>query len=182
MKKECGITAIKLILIMVLIIGIISAGVGIFWKIWKTNTVKDIKTDLLYVQAKCKLINDKHTINSEEKLLGEPINEYTENPYINSIVSESEGWYKLSQEDLNEMHAEHLKAEDGYIVNYEEEDVIYVKGIEENDTIYYKLSEVVKDEENIDGDDKKAENGELDNINEENVDNEENSENEGTNE
>ena len=148
--NEVGITAIKLIFIMILIIIIILSGIVLAKRLWSETTQKDIKTDLLYMQAKCKVIYDKHIINEEEALIGEKIEEYKENEEINEIITSDGEWYKLNQENLNSIGAYYLNEEDGYIVNYETEEIIYTIGIEENGKVFYKLSDILepKKEEN----------------------------------
>lgn len=141
-NREKGISAIKLIF-MVLILAVIIAGiVFVVKRLWQDNSVKDIGTDLLYIKAKCKIIHDKNIIDSNEQLLGQKITEYTENGEVNGIISQNDKWYKLSQGDLEKIGIGELKEEDGYLVNYEEEDVIFAKGILENEQTYYKLSDL----------------------------------------
>lgn len=151
-NNEIGMAVIKLIFMMILIIIIILSATVLGKKLWKESNTKDLKTDLLYIQAKCKVIYDKHILNEEEKLIGEKISEYSENEEINNIISNGE-WYKLNQENLKEIGAEHLKEKDGYIVNYETEEVIYASGIKEGENTFYKLSDIIKtkkeSEENI---------------------------------
>ncbi len=141
-NEEYGITAIKLIFSIIILVVIISGIVFIVKRLWQDTSIKNIETDLLYIKAKCKVIHDKNIIDKNEQLLGEKITEYTENEEINTIISQSDKWYKLSQEDLETIGMENLKFEDGYLVNYEENDIIYAKGIEENEQIYYKLSDL----------------------------------------
>ena len=141
-NREKGISAIKLIF-MVLILAVIIAGiVFVVKRLWQDNSVKDIGTDLLYIKAKCKIIHDKNIIDSNEQLLGQKITEYTENGEVNGIISQNDKWYKLSQGDLEKIGIGELKEEDGYLVNYEEEDVIFAKEILENEQTYYKLSDL----------------------------------------
>lgn len=139
-NEEYGITAIKLIFTIIILAVIISGIVFIVKKLWQDTSVKDIGTDLLYIKAKCKIIHDKNIIDKNEKLLGENIKEYNENEKINEIVSQSDKWYRLSQQDLETIGLGDLKTEDGYLVNYEEEDVIYAKGYKKMDkyTINYQ--------------------------------------------
>ena len=146
MINETGLTPIKMIFTVIILAVIIVFGVFITMNLWKSNDTKDIKTDLLYVQAKAKGIHDKSLVDSNQKLLGEEINEFEGNEAINELVSKEDKWYKLSQEDLNTMGLGNLNAEDGYIVNYETKEVIFVKGIQEDEQIYYKLSDVVEEQ------------------------------------
>lgn len=158
-NEEKGITAIKLIFTIIILAVIISGIVFIVKKLWQDTSVKDIGTDLLYIKAKCKIIHDKNIIDKNEELLGENINEYSENEKINEIVSQSGKWYRLSQQDLEAIGLGELKSEDGYLVNYEEEDVIYAKGIQENEQIYYKLSELEAQREEKDKQEQQEEKG-----------------------
>lgn len=144
---EYGRSAIKLIFTVIILVVVITGIIFAVKKLWQDTSVKDIGTDLLYIKAKCKIIYDKNIIDANEQLLGENITEYTENEEINNIVSQSNKWYKLSQQDLETLGLSDSKAEDGYLVNYEEQDIIYAKGIEQDKEIYYRLSELEKAEE-----------------------------------
>lgn len=146
-NRENGRSAIKLIFTVTILVAIITGMSFTVKRLWQDTSVKDIGTDLLYIKTRCKIIHDKNIIDANEQLLGENITEYTENEVVNEIVSQSNKWYKLSQEDLEKIGLEELKAEDGYLVNYEEQDIIYVKGIERDKEIYYKLSDLEKIEE-----------------------------------
>lgn len=146
-NEEYGRSAIKLIFTVIILAVVITVIIFIVKKLWQDTSVKDIGTDLLYIKAKCKIIYDKNIIDANEQLLGENITEYTENEEIHNIVSQSNKWYKLSQQDLENLGLSDLKAEDGYLVNYEEQDIIYAKGIEKDKEIYYRLSELEKVEE-----------------------------------
>lgn len=157
-NEELGISAIKLIFTIIILAIIISGIIFVVKRLWQDNSIKDIGTDLLYIKAKCKIIHDKNIIDPNEQLLGEKITEYAESEEINKIISQSDKWYKLGQSDLENIGLGNLKAEDGYIVNYEEEDVIYAKGIEENEKTYYKLSDLEAHQEEEALEDKTQEN------------------------
>ena len=146
-NEEYGISTIKLIFTVLILAIIISGIVFIVKGLWQHSNVKDVETDLLYIKAKCKIIHDKNIIDENEKLLGESLTEYVENEEVNKIISQSDKWYKLGQQDLQAMGLEDLKHEDGYLVNYEEQDIIYAKGIERYKQTYYKLSDLEKAEE-----------------------------------
>ena len=154
---EYGRSAIKLIFTILILAVVITGIVFVVQRLWKDNSVKDIETDLLYIKAKCKIIRDKHIMDENEQLLGENITEYPENEEVNEIISESDDWYKLRQEDLELIGVGSLKAEDGYIVNYEEQDVIYAKGIERDKQVYYKLSDLQRLEEELEQEEQNTE-------------------------
>lgn len=148
-NNENGITFIKFIFMLLILLVVIAGIVFIVNRLWKDTSTKNIETDLLYIQAKCKIIYDKNKIDPNELLLGENITEYPENEKVNEIISGSNQWYKLSQEDLEAIGLETVKAEDGYMINYEENDVICAKGatIQGYEEIYYRLSDLQKAEE-----------------------------------
>lgn len=141
-NNECGRVFIKFIFMTLILILVITGIVFVVKKQLEDNSIKDVRTDLMYIQVKCKAMQDKHIIDANEQLLGESINEYAENEEVNEIVSKSDKWYKLSQEDLERIGLGNLKAKDGYLVNYEENDVIYAKGILIEENNYYKLSDL----------------------------------------
>lgn len=140
-NKGNGRNTIKLIFMIIVTIVIIVGIIFLLKYFWKDNS----RTDLLTIQGKCKNIYDKSIIDENEELLGENITEYTENEAVNAIISQSGKWYKLSQEDLEKIGLGSLKAKDGYLVNYEENDVIYAKGIKKDDKIYYRLSDLIEE-------------------------------------
>lgn len=146
-KNEYGLATIKLIFTIIILVAIIMVAVFVVSKQIESNHVTDIKTDLLFIQAKIKGIHDKKIVDSNQSLLGEEISEYHENETINEMISGEEKWYKLSQDDLNQIGIGYLKAEEGFIVNYETEEVIYVKGVQEEEQTYYKLSDMIEDEQ-----------------------------------
>lgn len=146
-KNEYGLATIKLIFTIIILIAIISGAVFLVSKQVESNHVTDIKTDLLYIQAMIKGIHDKKVVDANQSLLGEEISEYNENETINEMISGEEKWYKLSQDDLNQIGIGYLKAEEGFIVNYETEEVIYIKGVQEEEQTYYKLSDMIDDEQ-----------------------------------
>ena len=146
-NEEYGRSAIKLIFTILILAIVITGIVFMAQRLWKDTSVKDIETDLLDIKAKCKIIRGKNIMDSNEQLLGENITEYPENEDVNEIISKSDDWYKLRQEDLEAIGVGNLKSEDGYLVNYEEEDIIYAKGIERDKQIYYRLSDLQRLEE-----------------------------------
>lgn len=147
MVNEAGISAIKLIFTVIILIAIFVVAIFVIEKLIQSSNVTNIKTDLLYIQAKCKVIHDKKVVDDNQTLLGEEINELQENEEINQIISGEDKWYRLSQDDLNQLGVGYLKEEEGFIVNYETEEVLYTKGVQEGEETYYKLSDMVENEQ-----------------------------------
>lgn len=145
--NQRGVTLITLI-IMIIMIMIISGitvvtGTGII----KRANLQNINTNMLLIQAKAKTLSEQSKFNkNEDNLKGKIISEIKDNEKINKllssgIINSEDEYYLLSQEDLNSMGLEKIKIEDGYLVNYGNEEIIYLKGFEDKGNIYYKLSE-----------------------------------------
>lgn len=147
MKNQKGITLVTLIvtIIVLLIIGSITiyTGTGII----KRVNLQNLNTNMLLLQAKTKTLAEESKFNKDEtKLKGTKVNDIVDNEKINklinaNIIENPEEYYLLTQEDLNSMGLEKVKIEDGYLVNYETNEIIYIKGFEANGMTYYKLSE-----------------------------------------
>lgn len=173
-NNEVGRSLIKLIFIIVILSLIVIGGIILAKRVWKKSNEKDIKTDLLYIQAKCKVIYDKHIVNGEESLIGEKIEEYSENEKVNEFIKNSEEeWYKLKQSDLEQIGLGYLKEENGYLINYKTEEVIYGTGVEEKNGVFYKLSDILRgyietEEENNSVNEQSNDNNTTEESNEEN--------------
>ena len=116
----------------------------------------DIKTNMLIIQKKVKLINGNMRVNStEEGLIGKKVTEIEDENIKESILktgveAESlEEYYILSDEDYKNMGiADELKRAktNEYVINYKQSDVIYLSGIEINNKTKYKLKDIIEDE------------------------------------
>ncbi len=153
-KNNKGISIISLIIIVVIMILLASITAYEANSIVTTAKEQSITTNLLLIQAQIRIINEKTVFENEEQkkqelLLGEQIS--NNSSMVNTmkdkgIISEEENiekFYILSQENLEEMGLNTLNASDGYIVNYETEEVIYIYGVKNSSGKYvYKLSEM----------------------------------------
>lgn len=154
MKNEKGITAIKLVfLILILII------LGIILIYSAKKTIKNIKlenmkTNMFQIQAQVKEISEKNKFNQADYIGTKLSNEDYINieSLIGDIEYEIEDFYILSQEDLNQMGLKNIFSDEKngfFIVNYKTYEVIHTKGIlEEDGIIYNKLSDIRNLEEN----------------------------------
>lgn len=135
-KNNKGITFITLIITIILLIILTGVSISVGTNIAKEAEFDNIQTYLLLIQTKCeKLANDKVIGNIDEsRLYGE---------------KQSDGWYKLSQGELNDIGVEKAKAEDGYYVNYDSDEVQvkYEKGVERDGQTLHYLSEMLGDSE-----------------------------------
>ncbi len=143
-----GITLIPLV-ITIIILGII-ASVSIYTgtNIIKKTSLQTINTNMMLIQAKVKTISEQAKFNNDTSIYkGTKLTQIEENKKIDELVSKNiveknENYYLLSQSDLNEMGLEKIKIDDGYIVEYVNNEIIYVKGFNANNNTYYKLSEM----------------------------------------
>ena len=154
-KNNKGITLLVLV-ITVIILGILATiTIGELGDIMHRIDKETISTDLLLVQAKAKVLNEKANFNSDESLLkGQKLDEITGNSQIEDLktkgvldvsdenYSKYYVWDKQTVEEL-EIGIEKMEDSDFYIVNYATDEVIYPKGYKHSDgNTYYKLSEI----------------------------------------
>lgn len=147
MKKQMGVTLMALV-ITVMVMGILAGvTVNVGYDIIKQAKLQNLNTNMLLLQAKIKTISEEASFNNNtSNYKGQKVSEVTSNEKVtilkdNGVIDVSENYYLLSQNDLNSIGLEKIQIEDGYIVNYETEEIIYVKGFELNGAKYYKLSE-----------------------------------------
>lgn len=154
-KNNKGITMISLAAIVLLMILLASVTAYESNGLISAARVQSVTTDLLLIQAQVRIINEKIVFESDEdkklelyvgtKLIGD--DKVSKTMKDKSIVTSEEisnnNYYVLSKDDLVNMGLDSLNYEDGYVVNYETEEVIYVKGVKNNEGKYlYKLSEM----------------------------------------
>lgn len=141
-----------------MILGIIIIGIRYLNNKIKSESNNNIKTNLLMIQGKVKIINGRVEAEKNEDLyLGCKISELAENDEIknkvkNLVASDDElsDYYLINSEELVQMGLSEITSNYEYIVNYKNEEVIYINGIEEDGRIVYKLSELIKkDNKNI---------------------------------
>lgn len=143
MKSESGKSAIIWILgIAILIIGIVYAVQFLGGEVEKENQ-KTIKTEMLQVQAKAKIILEQHHVDSQKELKGEKMEDTSLEETFG--ITEISKYYKWSQDTLKEVGIKDMKLKEGeyYLVNYDTEEVVYSKGYQDEEgKQYYKLSEI----------------------------------------
>lgn len=154
-KNNKGITMISLAIIVLLMILLASVTAYEANGLVSVARVQSVTTDLLLIQAQVRIINEKIVFESDEdkksqlyvgtKLIES--NNVLETMRDRSILTANDisnnSYYVLSKDDLVNMGLDSLNYEDGYVVNYETEEVIYVKGVKNTEGKYlYKLSEM----------------------------------------
>lgn len=146
MKKENGITMVALVATILIMAVLAGATFSIGDNIVKQARLQTLNTNMLLLQAKIKSIAEeasfnKNTDNYKGQNLSQVNNDKVNKLKESGIIDDVEKCYLLSQDDLNSLGLEKVKIEDGYIVNYETEEIIYVRGFKIEDVTYYKLSE-----------------------------------------
>lgn len=133
LKNNKGITLIALVIMVILLLVIAAVGINGSRGLADLARFEGVETDLLLIQSKCKIIAEKKAIGeiTEDELYG---TKQTSGDYIN--------WYLLSEEDLKKIGLKDAKSNDGYYVDYDNDDVAYENGVTYNGTTYHKLSEM----------------------------------------
>lgn len=153
-KNHKGITIISLVIIVLVMVLLASVTAYEANDLISMTKKQSIETNLLLIQAKVRIINEKVVFEKDEEkkkelLVGTKLSDKTQ--VLNSLKEKrvlssdesGEDYYLLSQEDLNNMGLDTLKEVDAYVVNYNTEEIIYVNGIMMDDGVYvYKLSEM----------------------------------------
>lgn len=147
----------RLFLVFILIILV---GVVIYKNInKKINEEKydNIKTNMLIIEGKVRILKAESEANgNQDNYVGikvteannEEANKIMENLQINQ--DEFQNYYILNKESFEKMGMSDSiddDEKDSYIVNYDNSEVIYIKGIEVDNDIKYKLSDIVNEEE-----------------------------------
>ena len=134
-RNNKGITLLSLIItvVVLIILTYVTVSISINWS--GTANSQNIQTYMLLIQTKCE-------VRSHEKAIGEIDESGLYGTKIEDVSSQYNGWYKLSQADLNNIGVKDAKEKDGYYFNYSQNDVWYAKGIEVEGKTYYKLSEI----------------------------------------
>lgn len=147
-KNQKGITIVSLVItiIILLIIGGVSVTVGT--SVIKQAAITNINTNMMLIQAKIKTIAEQAKFNNNtDNYKGTILSEVSGNKKVDKIleagiIEDASKYYLLSKDDLVSMGLEKIDIEDGYIVNYETEEIIYVKGYENDGITYHKLTDM----------------------------------------
>ena len=153
MKRGYIATYTKMIMIILIIIVTSIGIVNFLKKEYSTEQIKSVKTDMLLIEGKIKIITEKVKIKEKDATyIGEKLTQESERPEIKELQekgiidleSKEYNYYALDKKNLEEIGLDNINLDDGYyIVEYNNSDVIYSKGVLDKDgKIYYKLSEI----------------------------------------
>ena len=137
-----GNSLIWLIPLIVILTVIIINGVQFIQKQMHEKEWENVKTDMLQIQAKAKIVFEKYHVDEANGLAGEKIEDLSSIEQFG--IEQDKTYYKWTKEILDQNGLSDIKVdEDYYLINYETEEVIYSKGYKSNDgNTYYKLSEI----------------------------------------
>ncbi len=109
---------------------------------------------MLLVQGKIKVIGQENEMNKEqnslkglkvsENLEDEKIKRLIENKVINTEEENFDKYYIINSQTLNELNLQDNLKGEYYIINYKTYEIIYSKGIEIEDQMHYKLTEILE--------------------------------------
>ncbi len=151
-RKSLVATYAKIILVILIIVAVVY-GVGrVLNREYNNEEYKTVKTNLLLIQGKTKVISEQVAIEEEgvtyigteikEKQNDAKIQNLINNNIIN-IESENNIYYCIDNNNLEELGLGDIQVEDYFIVDYKQNDVIFVNGIEDKEgNLVYKLSDM----------------------------------------
>lgn len=151
-RKNLVVTYIKIVLVIAII------AVGLYWGIkalnkgYNNEEYETIKTNMLLIQGKTEVIAQKVEIEEEgAEYIGTKIQDKQDDAKIQNLVnnnvinlkSEDNNYYCIDNSNLEELGLSEINIDDYYIVDYKQNDVIYVDGIQdEAGNTVYKLSDM----------------------------------------
>ena len=142
-KNSKGITLVSLVITIIILMLITSVTVYTGTNVIKQVTLQNVNTDMMLIKAKVKTMEEQAKFNKDNSnYKGTPLIDVHDNKKIDKLVDEEivediTKYYLLSKEDLNSMGLEKIDIADGYLVNYESEEIIYVRGLKKDDNMYY---------------------------------------------
>ena len=168
MKNNKGITLTSLVITIIVLLIISGLTANISSDVIKQANLQDLKTNMLLIQAKAKIYTEEvnfETANLDKakeadktkieeikasKLKGIALVSCDANIQTaakNAGVIDTSDFYYLSPENLSAMGININVPKDTYYLvkyNFEDTEVVYTKGFEFGNKIYYKLSEINK--------------------------------------
>ena len=151
-QKSLVVTYIKIfIVIAIIVVGIILA-LKFLNKEYNSQEYETIKTDMLLIQGQTEVLAQKVAIEEDDaeyigtKLEDKEIDETIQNLIDKEIVdldSEDSNYYCLDNSNLEELGLEDVRTDNFFIVDYKQNDIIYIDRIEDAEgNIVYKLSDM----------------------------------------
>ncbi len=156
-RKSLLATYIKIIIVILLIAAGIYAVYRLAHKSYNEAEFETIKTDMLSIQVQTETVAQKVEIKEKgAKYIGTKIDDKLEDEKVQNLInnniidveSKKSNLYCLDNSNLEELGLNNIKVDSFYIVDYKQNEVIYVDGIQNsNGETVYKLSDMNKKEE-----------------------------------
>ena len=130
-KNSKGITLVSLVITIIILMLITSVTVYTGTNVIKQVTLQNVNTDMMLIKAKVKTMEEQAKFNKDNSnYKGTPLIDVHDNKKIDKLVDEEivediTKYYLLSKEDLNSMGLEKIDIADGYLVNYESEEILH---------------------------------------------------------
>lgn len=135
LKNEKGITIIALIITIILMLILVGVTVKVGTKEISKAKLEDIKTEMISIKTRAKIVKDKYDFKDIDNLVGTKLSEATDyNAGAIDIPDESkENCYIWTQEDLNSQELSSIKVDKDkfYVVYYGDDiEIYYSKGVD----------------------------------------------------
>lgn len=130
-KIEKGITIVALIITIVIMLILLGVGIETGGEAIKQAKLEDIKTDMITIKTKAKIIAEQYNFKDIKQLVGSPI---TDDEANKIGISNSDKVLKWSIDDLKNQNLSKIKG-DTYIVKYDlknpnDSEIYYLEGYE----------------------------------------------------
>ncbi|MBQ6992185.1 MAG: hypothetical protein IJN50_04680 [Clostridia bacterium] len=148
MKEQKGITLVALIITIIVMLILAAVTIHFGTNLLDKSKKEDLKTTMLLIQSKTKIIKEKKDFGDIEELTGISLannTEYTisENFQNKLDTIENADLYILNSENLTNMGiTENTSNEEFYIVDYNNSEIYYSLGYKEGNSTLYSLSEL----------------------------------------
>ena len=158
MKNQKGMGHLTTTICIGIIILLILGFALIIKKEYQEEKVQNYETDMLLIQGKIKILAQEATIQKNEEILKDKkVSDNLEDGEIaklleNNVISQDEEdfskYYILKKDNLDEIGLNGIRQREGnYIVNYKTYEIIYSKGVKIEENVFYKLSDLQKQNE-----------------------------------
>lgn len=118
LKSEKGVTIVTLIIMVILMLILVRVGVDFGTEAIKQAQLEDIKTDMISIKTKAKIVAEQYNYKEIENLVGTPITQDEANKIKVNISSNGDEFRKWSSNDLSLQGLSVIEG-DVYVVYYD---------------------------------------------------------------
>lgn len=144
LKNNKGVTLTVLVVTIIVIIILAGVTISSSDSLIKNTKVKNMVTNMYLIQAKAEALYEEYQFNGTTTYVGTPTTDVTS--YGESAGSEDK-WYIWDQTTITQLGFDENMLSSGgdFIVNYATGEVIYTKGLKDDDgNIKYTLSKLTE--------------------------------------